>query len=229
LSQRGITGALAEPSLQQICAGVEAYYDAKLARHGATPRGVDWTCTATQWLRFVQLLKLCSVDEPFSLIDLGCGYGALADFLRARHPRACVDYLGIDLSPRMIRSARRLHRGTPSTRFAIGRTVRELADYTVASGVMNVRGDCPVPLWEGFVQTILTDMRHMSKRGFAVNFVLQPTSSAPVEQLYYPDRETWPRFCRETFGCAVEVFDDYGMQEFTLIAQVHPPAPVGRT
>ena len=50
------------------------------------PRGVDWNDERTQRIRFEQLLDLVAgVDEPFSLIDYGCGYGALVDSLAEAH------------------------------------------------------------------------------------------------------------------------------------------------
>ena len=215
----GALPPLAGVALEGVCSRVEAYYAAKLARHGAIPLGVDWSCTATQWLRFVQLLKVCEFDAPFSLIDLGCGYGALATFLAERHPKERIDYLGIDLSPAMIRRARRLHRGKPAIRFAVGRNSAEQADYVVASGIMNVMLGCPLPVWEGFVRTMLVDMHRMSRRSFAVNFLSAPTPGAPAGQLYCPKPETWARFCQDQLGCSVEILDNYGMREFTLLVR----------
>ena len=209
----------AEPTLDEVCTRVEAYYAAKLARHGATARGVDWSCTATQWLRFVQLLKVCSFDAPFSLIDLGCGYGALATFLADRYPRASIDYLGIDLSPAMVGRARRRHRGKPGMRFAVGRNCAEQADYVVASGIMNVMVGYSLPVWEGFVRAMLLDLYRMSRRGFAVNFLSAPSPDAPPEQLYCPAPATWVDYCRDEFGGTVEVLDSYGMREFTLLVR----------
>jgi SAM-dependent methyltransferase len=204
--------------VDDICASVEAYYSAKLARHGANALGVDWTCAATQWLRFVQLLKVCSFDAPFSLNDLGCGYGALATFLAERYPVA-VDYLGIDLSRVMVQRARRRHRGDRTTRFAVGRTCPRLADYTVASGVMNVTLGVTVPLWEEYVRYLLADMHRNTRRGFAVNFLVAPTPGAPADQLYCPRPELWRQYCLEAFGGSVELLDDYGLREFTLLVR----------
>lgn len=210
---------LAGPALDAVCGRVEAYYAARLARHGAGPRGVDWSCTATQWLRFVQLLKICTFDAPFSLIDLGCGYGALAAFLAERYPGVSIDYLGIDLAPTMVERARRRHRGKPAIRFVVGRNSPRQADYTVASGIMNVMPGCPVPLWESFVRTMLFDMHRMSRRGFAVNFLAMPPPDAPPDMLYCPNPATWSRFCQEELGRSVEILDNYGMREFTLLAR----------
>jgi len=218
--KRPLSGSAVDaPDPDAVWHRVQAYYEAKLARHGANPRGVDWSCTATQWLRFVQLLKLCSFDTPLSLIDLGCGYGALAAFLAERYPRASVDYLGIDLSSAMVRRARRRHRGNPAIRFRIGRSYPQQADYTVASGVMNVRLGCPIPLWESLVRSTLADMRRMSRRGFAVNFLAMLPVNTPPEMLYCPHPAIWSRYCEEELGCAVEVRDDYGIREYTLLAR----------
>src|ERR1700677_1839008 len=158
------------PELDRVFQSVETYYTGKLVEYGATPMGVDWSCQATQWLRFVQLLKLCTFDTPFSLNDLGCGYGELAVFLHQRHPQASVDYLGIDLAPAMVQRARRRHRGEQGTRFAVGRTCQRRAHYSVASGIMNVMLGYPLPVWEEFVRGILNEMHSSSLRGFAVNF-----------------------------------------------------------
>jgi len=206
-------------ALDKMYAEVEAYYADRLARHGATPRGVDWSCAATQWLRFVQLLKVCSFGAPFSLIDLGCGYGALPTFLAERHADAEIDYLGIDLSPAMIARARRRHRGKPTIRFAVGRNSGEQADYVIASGIMNVMLGHSLPIWERFVRTVLLDIHRMGRQGFAVNFLSAPTPGAPPGQLYCPDPATWVRFCRDDLGGSVEVLDAYGMREFTLLVR----------
>lgn len=214
-----VGSALDALALGAVCERVQAYYAAKLARHGASPRGVDWSSAATQWLRFVQLLKICSFDTPFSLIDLGCGYGALAAFLVERYPHADVDYLGIDLSPAMVQCARRKYRRNPAIRFRIGRNCPQQADYTVASGIMNVRLGYPIPLWESLVRTTLLDMRRMSRRGFAVNFLTRSPPDARPEMLYCPCPATWSQFCQDELDCAVELRDDYGMREYTLLAR----------
>jgi SAM-dependent methyltransferase len=206
------------PSFDALCADVAAYYTARLARHGAIPLGVDWSCAATQQLRFVKLLRVCDVGQPFSVNDLGCGYGALAAFLAEIHPALATDYLGIDLSPAMIRRARRRFRGNQNTRFVVGRTPPRIADYSIASGIMNVKLTQPVELWEDYVRAILTDMHRASRRGFAVNFMTRPTPGAPADQLYCPAPARWRGFCADGLDCRVELVGDYGLREFTLLA-----------
>lgn len=226
-SPAGGTGA--DTGLAEVYGRTAAYYTETVTRFGATPRGADWSCQATQEMRFVQLLKLCDFTAPFSLNDLGCGYGALVGFLARRHPAAAVDYLGIDLADAMIRRARRRYRRLPGRRFVVGASPPRIADYSIASGVMNVRLDFGRDIWEGFVAATLRELSQTSRRGFAVNFLAAcPDRLAPTG-LYRTEPQRWMRFCRESLGCAVELVGGYGMQEFTLLVRTAPDASFATT
>lgn len=208
--------AVADAPLADLHAGIAAYYTAKVATFGATPRGVDWTCVPTQEMRFVQLLKLCDFAAPFSLNDLGCGYGALLGYLDWRHPGCAIDYIGIDLSVAMIRRAQRRWRGRVGVRFVRGHAPPEIATYSIASGIFNVQLDQPLPAWEDFIAAALHDLYHTSACGFAVNFV---ATKATRRGLYTTHPERWAEHCASTFGAATAVIDGYGLPEFTLLVR----------
>ena len=67
-----------------ILTRVTDYYQDSLARHGCTARGADWSSASSQQARFDELLRLVDGQTGFSLLDYGCGYGALADYLHDR-------------------------------------------------------------------------------------------------------------------------------------------------
>src|SRR5438067_13756347 len=125
---------------------VERYYTGRLQEHGATARGVDWNSEESQRLRFRQLARLWDDErDDASVIDFGCGYGALLDYLRDAG-RAFV-YQGFDISDAMIteatsragaRGGGRGGRGGRST-FTSDSAQLERADYVVASGGFNVK------------------------------------------------------------------------------------------
>lgn len=218
--------------VQRIYSDVEAYYGARVAKYGATPLGVDWSCQATQSLRFVQLLKICDFSTRFSLNDVGCGYGALCAFLAMRYPDFGIDYLGVDLSKAMVSRARRRF-AMADRRFVVGQASPRLADYSVASGVMNVNVGYPRAVWEDFVAAMLRDMRRTSRRGFSVNFMsdVVTASEAPdnsrATRIYRTSPERWIPYCENALGCSVETLDNYGMREFTLLlrCQENPADP----
>lgn len=215
--------ALDDGPLGRVYADVEAYYEARVARFGATPLGVDWSCQATQELRFVQLLKNCDFTASFQLNDIGCGYGALCAFLDRRYPESGIDYLGVDLSRAMISRARRRF-SRPARRFRVGKAAPRSADYSVASGIMNVNVGYTRGVWEDFIAAMLRDMRQTSRRGFSVNFMTTAAAAGTADDsrkasLYTTDPEPWVRYCEHELGCAVELIDNYGMREFTLLAR----------
>jgi SAM-dependent methyltransferase len=206
--------------LAAVHAGIADYYTAKVRKFGATPLGVDWTCLPTQELRFVQLLKVCDFTSPLSLNDLGCGYGALLSYLDRRHANCTIDYVGVDISPAMLRRARRLWRNRPNASFVHGHAGPRLADYSIASGIFNVQLGQPPDVWERFIATTLDQLHRTSRRGFSVNFMRAPTAGTPERKgLYSAEPERWARYCAAQFGAATEMLDGYGLREFTLIVR----------
>jgi SAM-dependent methyltransferase len=208
---------VSETSLASIHASVDAYYSATVEAFGATPRGVDWTCAATQQLRFVQLLRHCDKTTAASINDLGCGYGALLAFCRERAPGWRLDYLGIDLSSAMVRAARSIWPEEPGVRFVHGTRCPRVADYSIASGIFNVCGSIERRDWEEFIRATLRELKRASRRGFAVNFMaeLAPGIDGPRE-LYRTPATPWVEFCEQQLGARTALIGNYGMREFTL-------------
>lgn len=214
--------------MRRLRATVRDYYSGTVERHGPTPRGVDWPNAASQYLRFVQLLKICNFERPFSLNDFGCGYGALLEFLAMRHAEAELAYRGIDISAAMIATARRRWRVLRDAEFVVGSRCGRTADYALASGTFNVRLGHPRTDWERYVETILSDLNAHSRVGFAVNFMLPHDDGTIEEELYRSPPGRWVAFCRKELGCSVRVLRDYGLREFTLLIRRKPPTAAPR-
>ena len=197
---------------------VADYYAGKLARHGTSPRGVDWNGADGQKLRFDLLLR---VAEPpiggFALDDYGCGYGALLDYLRLK--RRKVDYLGLDVSERMIDAARQHHPGD-AARFVTGMRSPRHADYAVASGIFNVRLAASISKWERLVCSTLEMMNERSERGFAFNCLTRYADKEHMKKyLYYGDPCFYFDLCQRQFSRNVALFHDYGLYEFTIVVR----------
>jgi SAM-dependent methyltransferase len=200
---------------------VASYYSARLAEHGATARGVDWNGTYSQELRFAQLLRV--LDDPgqsFSMNDVGCGYGALADFLCRTGYH--FEYVGYDVSNAMIEAARKRHQHTASVRFADADAALSPtpAEYTVASGIFNVKLDVDVERWQAYVIDAIERIAAASQRGFAFNMLTaysDPERMRP--NLYYADPSFYFDYCMRAFGRRVALLHDYELFEFTLIVK----------
>lgn len=206
----------ARPGLSAVRAEVDRYYSDRLGRHGATPLGVGWTCLPTQELRFVQVARLFDFSKSFSLNDVGCGYGALLGYLRRRHKKASINYLGLDLSQAMIDQARRQWKTVDSARFALSGRACRRADYCVASGIFNVKLGHDRSTWDEFIGETLAEMYANSRLAMAVNFLAEDKTLDEIPELYRCRPAGWIDYCRQ-LGAAVELRDSYGMPEFTLL------------
>ena len=194
---------------------VGRYYSEKLARHGASPRGVDWNGAESQELHFAQLLRVCEVSGSFSLNDIGCGYGALYDYLCGLG-RQC-DYLGVDISNAMIAKARELHL---RARFTVGQRAERTADYTLASGIFNVRLSASDDAWLAHLLETLAAMDAGSRRGFAFNCLTKYSDAAMMQDyLYYADPCRLFDHCKTHFSKNVALLHDYGLYEFTILVR----------
>src|SRR5688572_8846018 len=95
-------------SVDNALKGLQDFFDKTIKTHGADPKGVDWKSQEAQDLRFDQLLKLHpDKSQPFSIIDYGCGYGALVNYLKERGYQ--FTYVGYDMTPAVIDAARKTH------------------------------------------------------------------------------------------------------------------------
>ena len=199
-------------------AEISRYYTEKLDAHGASPQGVDWNGAESQRLRFDQLLRVCAAQAAFSINDLGCGYGALFDYLRSLG-RTC-DYLGVDISQAMIAQAEALHRGQPGCRFLAGERADRAADYSVASGIFNVRLSVPDAAWRLHVLQTLEAIDAGSRRGFAFNCLTRYSDAGRMQDyLHYADPGELFDYCKTRFSRNVALLHDYGLYEFTIIVR----------
>ena len=202
---------------------VSAYYSGTLQRFGAMPLGVDWPNRLNQELRLVQLLKVCDLSAPRSLNDVGCGYGALRTLLSRRHRRAQIDLLGTDVSPAMVAAARRRWRHRADCAFEVAEGAVRLADYSLASGIFNVKLACPLPEWEALVAGTLDNLKRHSRLGYAVNFIAPPAPApgqASPPELYRPAAERWLDHIADTqAGAEVTLLRGYGLPEYTLLVR----------
>ncbi|WP_298927439.1 trans-aconitate 2-methyltransferase [uncultured Ramlibacter sp.] len=212
-------GEAAPRQAQALRGQIGRYYTDQLDAHGPTPRGVDWSCASSQHLRFAQLLRICEpARKKFSLNDFGCGYGELLRHLGgAPSTTAKIDYLGIDLSPTMVEAARRLH---PDAAFAAGHTSPRTADYTVASGVFNVKLRCGQARWIRHIEDCLRQLFETSRHGLAFNLLAPwPAHMAQSSALFRAQPQPWIAFCEEALGGQVELLAGYGLGEYTLLVR----------
>ena len=204
-------------SFDSIKGKVGEYYSGRVREHGTSARGVDWNSEESQVLRFTQLAIVLPEAGRFSVVDFGCGYGALVPFMEARG--SDFDYQGFDISDEMINRAREQH-GGDRLKFTTSEHELEPANFTLASGIFNVRLDTNVEDWTQYVLHTTSILDRLGKRGFAFNMLTSYSDADRMRSdLYYGDTSFFFDYCKRTYSKQVALLHDYGLYEFTVLVR----------
>jgi SAM-dependent methyltransferase len=195
------------------------WYAENVRQYGYDHRGLGFGRKASQERRFEALLRLGDFDGR-RLLDVGCGFGDLLEFLHQRgiHPV----YTGLDVCVPMIE--RCIHRyGEGTHRFVVADVLAHEPDapydYVVASGLFGFEA----PGARERIRPTLERMFAWCTRGTAANF-LSARSPRPAANRIYVEPAT---ALAMGFELTPAVCLDHGYlpNDFTL--QLHKDRPMG--
>lgn len=197
---------------------IRSYFKDKLDRFGPTPKGVDWNGPESQDIRFAQLAKIIDPGMPFSVLDYGCGYGALYTYLQEKDFQ--YKYIGYDLLESMVVEARRLHASVSNASFIDRQEELTPVDYSIASGIFNVRGEVSQEDWLVYTLKILNQIDALSSKGFAFNMLTSYSDPEYMRSnLYYADPCFIFDYCKKHYARNVALLHDYGLYDFTILVR----------
>ena len=189
-----------------IDARINRAYATRLGRHGPTPQGVFWNSQKTQSARFAALLAAISNDQTTwrrasstpVIADMGCGYGALLAYMRARPDLAAWTYNGIDITPAMIRACRAQYPDM-AARFTIGRAPPVPVDYCLFSGTFNLCLINDPARWQRYILDALIPCWRASGRGMVLNLLCAAIPTIR-NHIYYASRDSMVAALETRFG-----------------------------
>lgn len=204
---------------EALLAEVKAFNGEQLDQHGITPQGVGWNSVDAQVVRFDQVLKVlpARAEAIVSLNDIGCGYGALLDYLAERGQS--VDYRGYEVSERTLARAKSLHVESPTCSF---KPLEELspADYSVASGIFGLSFSHSDEAWHRYVLDTLELFDQNSSKGFAFNMLTSYSDEDKKRsELHYADPCVIFDLCKRRFSRNVALYHDYSLFDFTIVVR----------
>jgi SAM-dependent methyltransferase len=189
-------------------AEIASFFDALVDQHGDDPRSSDWSGAASQRLRFSVLADVLDLDG-LSVLDVGCGVGAFADYLAERRPRA--RYAGIDLSERAIAVARRAR---PHLEFRTANLLEaefeQTYDVVIANGIFYRLGERGPELMPALVER----MWRLARLAVAFNSLSAWAPGPPAEE-FHADPVEALEHCR-TLTRSVVLRHDYLPHDFTI-------------
>lgn len=141
-------------------------YEKRYEKYGYDPRTLGWN-KGRQRYRFKVLTEIGDMNGK-TILDLGCGFGDLYDFLEEKGLN--VEYTGWDITPGLIAAAKERH---PSLCFEVRDiledeiNVNDTFDYVVASGIFNYKlSDSPT-----FIKRMMTRSFELCGIGISFDFM----------------------------------------------------------
>jgi hypothetical protein len=120
----------------------------------------------------------------------------------------------------MIQAARARHANAPGARFVEGARPPSAADYSIASGIFNVRLQRSDAEWLAYILATLDDLDRASTKGFAFNCLTSYSDADRMrDYLYYADPCRIFDHCKRRYSRDVALLHDYGLYEFTILVR----------
>lgn len=194
---------------------IDHYYSSKVIEYGCTPKGVDWNDVPSQITRFVQLLKIIDGNNKFTINDIGCGYGALYEFMKNKYQ--FFEYYGLDISKVMIENASNNYK-SENVSFSVSNIPESIANYSVASGIFNVKLNANNHDWLNYIKYTIDIMNQKSSNGFSFNCLTSYSDKDKMrDNLYYADPLFLFDYCKRKYSKNVAILHDYNLYEFTVL------------
>lgn len=197
---------------------VTTAYRLQYRRNGATPKGVFWSNADNVKKRFDILCRVFYPEDvargESSIADLGCGYGALYDYLKTHPIIRGGEYHGYDICESLL-DACETRIKDPRATFHHAMRVTQPADYSIVSGTFNLKLDADEADWLAYTQISLKALWNQTDRALAFN-MLDVADTAPMDGLYYADPDVLEAFCRESLSENVTVVTGYDLPDFTI-------------
>ena len=176
-------------------------YKERLADLGPTPKGVFWRDESTQIARFDALLDLVDSVTPVAnptLGDVGCGYGAMLDFVQKTPRYQNFHYIGIDINRAMINSCKEKFTDQKHL-FFVGKLPPLPVDFCVFSGTFNLCYTTDISLWTEYIFANLQKCWQRSRHGLVLNLLCGPKTKI-TNQIYYAERQRFITAASRMFG-----------------------------
>jgi len=198
----------------------KAYFTQKIETYGAVPEGVDYNGFEAQEIRFEQLTKVIDPSTAFSIIDYGCGYGAMFNFLLKKNWQ--FTYYGFDMIEKMAAAGKEANKGFTNAHFFHSENDLVVADYLTAGSIFNNKFEANHDEWQDMILATLQRMNGLCRKGFSFNMLTKYSDEDRMSRrpdLFFGDPLYFFDHCKRNFSRDVTLLHDYVLYDFTILVR----------
>ncbi len=178
-------------------------YTKRYKKFGPTPKGSFWISKQRQYKRFEIILqeiqKISNGPQPIKLADIGCGYGAMADYLISTKQINTYSYQGYDISPILIEECNKKISDL-NISFSLGKKPNSLSMFTIMSGTYNLSMTRDVLEWEEYVFKCLSECWKLTSNAMIFNLQVSDKQRVSDSNIYFAEASRVIDRCVAVFG-----------------------------
>ena len=202
---------------QQTIKQIEDLYTDNLKEHGTSSESVGWPNKQDHALRFEKLFQGVDLTRIRSLNDLGSGYGAVLEYLIS-YDKALESYFAYDISQDILDAIDIQRYKQTNIKKFLEPNLSTLADFSIVSGIFNVRFSETDELWQDYILKTLSNLNENSIQGFSFN-LLSTYVDFKKDHLFYGDPLFFFDYCKRKFSRYVSLHHDYPLYEWTMVVK----------
>ena len=199
------------------------HYAQAFRTYGATSEGVDWGKDQDRAVfRYQKMLAVIPATEKrqVSLLDVGCGYGALLQYAKENH--ITLAYTGIDVVPDMICEASARHKDANFlTGDILDLDIKARFDYVVCNGILTQKLDASNLEMDDFASRLIRRMFALCERGVAFNVMTTKVNYFSAN-LYYRNPAELFAWCMSELTRHIKIDHACPLYEYTLYLYRQP-------
>lgn len=194
------------------------HYSAAFDLHGPSSQGVDWgTNQSAADVRNYNMLNVIEdKSSSATLLDVGCGYGALGSLISAED--LPIQYNGIDIAENMINYAKN-HLHSASNFYCedfLTWSAPMHYDYVVCNGILTQKLKASSLEMNYFSKQLIRKMFNISAKGIAFNCMTSQVNFQK-ENLFYKSPVELLGWCMEEITTRVRLDNSYSLwYEYTI-------------
>ena len=181
---------------------LQTAYAKQFKRYGATPEGSYWFSKTRQNLRFeIMIQEVIKLHGNLDLYigDIGCGYGALAEYIAKMHYSKWIRYCGYDISKPLIDFCHKTY-DYSWAEFVIGSKPLSAVDICMLSGTFNLAVTKNALDWENHIFNNLTKCWIYTKKTLIFNLQTSEISHISDGNIFYANKIKVLNRCKALFG-----------------------------
>jgi SAM-dependent methyltransferase len=194
-------------------------YGARFKEYGATAKGSFWLTRQRQEVRFriiAQELSRLANGAAVNIADIGCGYGAFADYLLETGDLEAFEYTGYDICPQLIEECRD-QSPSKAFNFEVGSAPLLPTMFTVMSGTYNLSVTLDIKNWEDYVINCLETCWMQTTFAMIFNLQVEEKSMISKNNIYYANKLATLEACTKRFGPTKVIFNNEIPKDATFV------------